>query len=70
MGEPIWRLEFLSLYMASNFVELQFAALVGNKTLLLGVGFNNSWQGMIDHCKHGCVLGASYWRVIVVVARC
>jgi hypothetical protein len=25
---------------------------------------------MIDHCKHGCVLGASYWRVIVVVARC
>jgi hypothetical protein len=59
-GEPIWILEFLSLYMASNFVELQFAPLVHNKSLLFNVGFNNSWQEINNNSKRGCVLGTFY----------
>jgi hypothetical protein len=46
--------------MASNSIELQFAPLVGNKTLLFDVGFNNCWQGINNSCKYGCVLGAFY----------
>jgi hypothetical protein len=46
--------------MANNYVELQFATLVGNKTLLFDVGFNNSWQGINNNYKCGCVLGAFY----------
>jgi len=45
-GEPIWRLEFLSLYMVGNYVELQFAPLVSNKSLIFYVCFNNSRQGI------------------------
>jgi hypothetical protein len=33
--------------MVGNYVELQFAPLVSNKSLLFYVGFNNSRQGIL-----------------------